>query len=355
MNRFGIKAALAALALGVSSSVVTPVQAQTVNGWRVQVFATAETDLLQQEMTTLRTAVDGAYAIYVIEEGGLFKLRFGDFARKRAALAARESAYSWGYDQAWIPRSEVAPTTNATPTTVAAWPDHENITLLKPEDVANDEGPATSAAASDPASSDQAPRHGEASSVEPPSNQPLVSDLDSAGPGLPGTVPRQTAFRRGASTLGRSANDTRAGGGISIDGHLTDDGWSGSIFFDITGQHDAGTYVAYQLDGDRLLVGVSALYAPRFTLRSEIIREDPPQIAEAVVVHVTRPGMDQPLMYAMTIQGDLTQSVDTGSLVGSIKPTTQGWEAELAITLPPATELPREGLRVRVERSNPPM
>lgn len=81
--------------------VSTPVVADSIaDGFRIQVFASADRDVAQQA----RTAAAARLGIpaYMDLDGGIYKVRVGDYARREDASAALSKVRGADYPDAWI-------------------------------------------------------------------------------------------------------------------------------------------------------------------------------------------------------------------------------------------------------------
>lgn len=78
---------------------------ETQRGWRVQIAASSERAEADRAAREARSRL-GTTA-YVDREGGLFKVRVGDFVDRAAALRLRDRARATGYAGAWVVTTEV--------------------------------------------------------------------------------------------------------------------------------------------------------------------------------------------------------------------------------------------------------
>ncbi len=91
-----------------STSKVSTDEMQETDGFRVQLFATRSIETAtvgQQKAEQLFGAQH--QKIYLIFETPFYKLRVGDLLSRKAAEQLRDTAKTYGYDQAFIVRSKV--------------------------------------------------------------------------------------------------------------------------------------------------------------------------------------------------------------------------------------------------------
>ena len=89
--------------------VAAPVQAQErAPGYRVQVAAQDAMASAAEVQQTVARQLGGDFAVHVVEAGGLFKVRVGDFITKAEASALLGRVRGLGYSDAWIAADQVA-------------------------------------------------------------------------------------------------------------------------------------------------------------------------------------------------------------------------------------------------------
>ena len=82
-------------------SVLTPVVAETISGFRVQVFLTQEIDEANQIKDTVAAKVPDEW-VYVVYDAPYYKVRVGNFADRSAANIMVRKLSQGGYKDAWV-------------------------------------------------------------------------------------------------------------------------------------------------------------------------------------------------------------------------------------------------------------
>lgn len=76
-------------------------------GYRIQVAAQDAPGSAAEIQRTVRSQLDGSHGVYVVQAGGYYKVRVGDFVTRAEASALLTRVKSLGYSDAWVASDEV--------------------------------------------------------------------------------------------------------------------------------------------------------------------------------------------------------------------------------------------------------
>ena len=104
--RFGRRALVGAL-LGLFASVGLVGAQEGAPGYRIQVGAQDARSQAATLQDRVRAQLNGSHGVYVVEAGGLFKVRIGDFVTRAEASSLLAQVRTMGYSDAWVAADQV--------------------------------------------------------------------------------------------------------------------------------------------------------------------------------------------------------------------------------------------------------